>query len=332
MVTTGFRTTPRELLPVIFISYRISDANDVVARLDDSLTAEFWRPAVFRDKTRLQGGQDWTRKLEGAARSCDAMLVVIGARWKAASFEDGHLEGFPRLSDPEDWVRKEISLALAHDRLVIPILINGASMPTEAWLANVGLGDLHSKQGMSLRTDDYEPDLAALVRLLRSKCPSLPSATPKRAGLADPVAAAVDAPALERLYRASLQAEHDRPQGIFASQIPSMRRVFVDLGVELGERSPELRERLTAKRERKLRDLLTAERADGPQPRSVVLGDPGSGKSTMARHLVFKLASDPSGPIPVYASLPSLAAKQSHPFDLAENNLRPGADRALRRA
>src|SRR5437868_2972553 len=103
---------------MIFLSYRISDSLDLVSRLDADLTRAFGRDAVFRDQTRLQGGQDWTEQLQHNARSRRVMLVVIGASWQSAVFTDGDRKGFPRLSDPTDWVRREITLSLEAGNVV----------------------------------------------------------------------------------------------------------------------------------------------------------------------------------------------------------------------
>jgi tetratricopeptide (TPR) repeat protein len=169
------RQHTREADDVIFISYRISDSNALVARLDDSLAAAFGRETVFRDRTRLQGGQQWTRELEARAQSCQIMLVVLGARWKTASFEDGAFEGYPRLHDPDDWVRREITAALEADRIVIPVFADGGRMPSQSWLANVGLAALYERQGVPIRTDEYDTDIARLIDLLRRHCPTLPA-------------------------------------------------------------------------------------------------------------------------------------------------------------
>src|SRR5215472_11800017 len=108
---------------MIFISYRISDSLDLVSRLDADLTRAFGHPAVFRDRTRLQPGQDWTAQLEHNARNRRIMLVVIGATWQSAVFTDGDLQGFPRLSDPADWVRREITASLDAGNVVIPLFL-----------------------------------------------------------------------------------------------------------------------------------------------------------------------------------------------------------------
>jgi hypothetical protein len=68
---------------MIFISYRISDSLDLVDRLDGDLTREFGHDLVFRDKSRLHGGHDWTQELEKNAKGRRVMLVVIGATWQS---------------------------------------------------------------------------------------------------------------------------------------------------------------------------------------------------------------------------------------------------------
>jgi hypothetical protein len=80
----------------------------------------------------------------------------------------------PRLLHPEDWVRKEITLALDAGNVVIPVFLNGATMPSEGWLANCKLEGLYKKQGEPLRTTEYVHDLAKLVAVLRKQCPQLP--------------------------------------------------------------------------------------------------------------------------------------------------------------
>src|SRR5947208_23855 len=100
-------------LAMIFLSYRISDSLLLVDRLDADLTRSFSRDAVFRDKTRLRGGQNWTRELEDNARTRRVMLVVIGGTWQTAAYTEADRLGMLRLSDANDWVRKEITFSLA---------------------------------------------------------------------------------------------------------------------------------------------------------------------------------------------------------------------------
>ena len=115
---------------MIFISYRISDALDLVAALDRELTREFGSDAVFRDSSRLQGGQGWPEALERNAKSRRVMLVVIGPTWQTVAGTDEGWKGIPRLLNPDDWVRKEVTLALDAGNVVIPVLLNGTAMPS----------------------------------------------------------------------------------------------------------------------------------------------------------------------------------------------------------
>jgi hypothetical protein len=152
---------------MIFISYRISDSLDLVARLADDLIKRFGAENVFRDKNSLQFGQDWPQELQDKARGCRVMLVVIGRGWQEAKFESGRKKGFPRLSDPADWVRREIRAGLDERKVIIPVLVQNALIPEAEWLEECELKELSGKQSAPLRTDpDYLNDLEALVLLL----------------------------------------------------------------------------------------------------------------------------------------------------------------------
>ncbi len=158
---------------MIFISYRHSDSRKAVNRLDVDLVREFGRSAVFRDQKRLQGGDDWPNELERHARDCSAMLVVIGSDWQKAAYADDYRKGELRLDDSEDWVRKEISIALRHDRVVIPLLLDDTQLPSRKWLERRGLAKLADKQSLIVRDDLWESDLARLISHVHAKCPAL---------------------------------------------------------------------------------------------------------------------------------------------------------------
>jgi hypothetical protein len=56
--------------------------------------------------------------------ACAVLLAVIGPRWLAAEGDAGR-----RLDDPQDWVRLEIEAAIERRVRVIPVLVDGATMP-----------------------------------------------------------------------------------------------------------------------------------------------------------------------------------------------------------
>ncbi len=164
---------------MIFISYRILDSLDLVCRLDADLTREFGHKHVFRDKSRMITGKDWDKQIEENAKCRRVMLVVIGPTWQTVTFQDGDLKGFPRLHDADDWVRREITLALDAGNIVLPLFLNGAAMPTKAWLKHFALDRLYTKQGLPLRSIDYDSDFATLVTKLREHCQELLPLTPQ---------------------------------------------------------------------------------------------------------------------------------------------------------
>ena len=55
-------------------------------------------------------------------------VAVMGPRWLSARTNDGN----PRLYNPTDYVRIEIESALKRDIRVIPVLVDGASMPRQS--------------------------------------------------------------------------------------------------------------------------------------------------------------------------------------------------------
>jgi hypothetical protein len=70
-------------------------------------------------------GEDFVRAIETAVANCDVLIAVIGERWLTCTDEQGNR----RLDDREDFVRIEIATALKRGIRVIPVLVDGASMP-----------------------------------------------------------------------------------------------------------------------------------------------------------------------------------------------------------
>ena len=162
---------------MIFINYRIKDSIDLVTMLYKHLVRDFGEENIFWDKQHLEPGQ-WPTQLEEAVKRCPVMLSIIGPEWDKVKFPDGHPRaGFPRLSDPEDWVRKEITLALGlHEsgHRVIPVCLQERQMPSREWLANVGLEGLAACQGKPLRSaPDDEHDYNELRTFILNACPAL---------------------------------------------------------------------------------------------------------------------------------------------------------------
>ncbi|HLY24970.1 MAG TPA: SUMF1/EgtB/PvdO family nonheme iron enzyme [Aggregatilineales bacterium] len=149
-------------MPKIFISYRRDDSADVTGRIHDWLTARIGGESIFRDVDDIPFGVDFKKYLEDTVSQCSVMLVVIGPQWLTVTDESGTR----RLDDPRDFVRVEVETALKRDISVIPLLVNGANMPTEKVLPP-NLANLAYRNGMAIRRDpDFRPDMDRLIQAL----------------------------------------------------------------------------------------------------------------------------------------------------------------------
>jgi energy-coupling factor transporter ATP-binding protein EcfA2 len=158
---------------MIFINYRYQDSNSIVALLAHRLASEFGDKNVFVDITTIQFGDKWSRVLERMVRDCEIMLVLIGHAWDRVKFESGRYKNMPRLIDPDDWVRREITTAIKLSKKIIPVLLENASLPDREWLSNFELEDICDYQAAHLRVDQFEHDFGLLIEVLVSISPEL---------------------------------------------------------------------------------------------------------------------------------------------------------------
>jgi len=70
----------------------------------------------------LQTGQKWSDQISKEVERCDAILVLIGPRWLDILTERS-------ASESVDHVSEELERGLRMDKVMIPILIGGASIP-----------------------------------------------------------------------------------------------------------------------------------------------------------------------------------------------------------
>lgn len=152
----------------VFLSYRRADAPYAAGRLADRLGERF---ALFMD-IDIAPGLHFEHALTEAVTSCDVMLVLIGRSWLDAMDDDGRF----RLEDPRDWVVQEIEAALARDVTVIPVLVDGARMPTPTQLPPA-LESLGFRQAISLRHESFATDIGILVTAIEQAVPAGSEAT-----------------------------------------------------------------------------------------------------------------------------------------------------------
>src|SRR4029077_10551933 len=91
-----------------------------------------------------------------------AFIAVIGPRWLTARDNDGN----PRLDNPTDYVRLEIEAALKRDIRVIPVLVDGASMPRSSDLPS-SLQALARRQAVEIAHHRFVADGDDLARNIK---------------------------------------------------------------------------------------------------------------------------------------------------------------------
>jgi hypothetical protein len=145
----------------VFVNYRRSDQAALAGRIYDKLAAKFGEGQVFMDVDSIDLGIDFVHAIESTLSKCKAMTVVIGGGWLIAKGEDGNR----RLDDPDDYVRLEIEMALKRDIRVIPILVDGTSMPRSTELPD-SLRPLTRRNGRDIWNARFNSDCLELISTL----------------------------------------------------------------------------------------------------------------------------------------------------------------------
>jgi hypothetical protein len=171
----------------IFLSYRRQDSSSATGRLADRLEAVFGPDRVFRDHDSIIAGDDFAAAIRRAIDASTVLIVVIGRGWLDATLADGRR----RLDDAQDWVRLEIEAAFDAGLGVVPVLVEGATMPAESQLP-ASIAALARCQAVELSETRWRYDTDRLAQALQTRFAiesqvTLPG-TPAGGALAGPVA------------------------------------------------------------------------------------------------------------------------------------------------
>ena len=145
----------------VFISYRRQDEPGFTGRLYDRLAARFGRDAVFMDVDSIDLGVDFTQVIDESLARCAAIIVVIGKDWVGVT----DAQGRRRLDNPDDYVRLEIESALQRGIRVIPVLVEGASIPDRSELPP-SLASLTRRNGLTVSHARFGADMDRLLDTL----------------------------------------------------------------------------------------------------------------------------------------------------------------------
>lgn len=102
----------------VFICYRRQDSLSPTGRIHDRLLIEFPDETVFRDIDSIPLGTNFKTHVRNEMEKANIFIAIIGKKWLKR-----------RLKDPDDYVRVEIETALQLHIPIIPVLVEGASLP-----------------------------------------------------------------------------------------------------------------------------------------------------------------------------------------------------------
>ena len=143
-------------MAAIFISYRKHGADKARAfHLAQDMRESFGPNAVFIDEQGLELGR-FDDQLLDQAKSCQAMLAVIGQDWN---------DKIRDLQNSQDWVRRELEAGLKPGILMVPVLVDEAQLPNSADLP-LPLQRLLDYEAVRIYTGAWKENLSELVDAL----------------------------------------------------------------------------------------------------------------------------------------------------------------------
>jgi hypothetical protein len=109
----------------IFVSYRRADTQEIAEQLYSRLALHFGATNVFMDRADIEHGQRWRDEVTRQITAADMFLVLIGRAW---------LDTLRIRAAADDVLRTELASALQQKKQIIPILVDGAAMPSASEL------------------------------------------------------------------------------------------------------------------------------------------------------------------------------------------------------
>jgi len=150
----------------IFVCYRREDTRWLAGRLYDRLQERYGAERVFRDTDAIGPGIKYTEAINTALNECRVLLALIGDAWLTAVDASGRR----RVDAARDMVRIEIETALEKNIPIIPVLVQGARMPSEDELPS-SIADLALYNASEVTDSRWDYDVEQLFRALDGLMP-----------------------------------------------------------------------------------------------------------------------------------------------------------------
>jgi hypothetical protein len=146
----------------VFISYRREDSRGSARLIRDRLASHLGPDSIFFDIDSIAPGVDFVDAITKQIGECEAVVAVIGKYWISSSDKDSRR----RLDDPNDPVRIEIQAALERGLRVIPVSVDGATMPKAEDLPD-DIKKLSRRSGIEISDTRFDYDVDRLAQTLQ---------------------------------------------------------------------------------------------------------------------------------------------------------------------
>lgn len=144
---------PRENVG-IFVSYRRADTAGYAGRLVDQLKSHFGQQ-VFFDVDSISPGANFHQVIQETFAKCGAVVILIGKKWLERD------PAMPSFGDPKDVITQEVRFAMESRLPILPVLVDGASMPGESVLPAEFAG-ISRLNAIDLRHTSFDRDVDAV--------------------------------------------------------------------------------------------------------------------------------------------------------------------------
>jgi hypothetical protein len=113
------------------------------------------------DIVGIQPGDEFEDVIRDGLARTDVVLALIGDRW----LETRAADGSRRIDDPHDVLRRELAIALDEGRRVIPLLLDGATMPKASDLPD-DIAPIARRSAYSIRHERFPEDMRKLADVI----------------------------------------------------------------------------------------------------------------------------------------------------------------------
>ncbi len=147
----------------VFINYRRTDSNPCAYLIRERLRQELDKEDVFLDHESIELGSRFENVILAELNRTKVFLCIIGPAWLTTHDKN---TGQRRLDSQTDFVRREIEVAVRDGIRIIPVCVEGATMPAKTSLPP-SISTLSEFNACLITQDDIDYGIGKVVIAVR---------------------------------------------------------------------------------------------------------------------------------------------------------------------